>query len=348
MHSQAAMSHHAGSDWAVASARTLARRLRRKWRQQAGLSQAAALVVRTKALREALHAHWRLGDQLGCHFAAFRETLNAASLLMDHDTLDDYKMALRLGNWARHSPPPGMSGPPPVPVGALDARAVEEFRAKLFGESLCATGGVQEDQVEGRAEHRGLGKPADIEQKHTAKEEEDNEIENPVVVVGSFEPCVGHFPLAAKVDRPADVEQKQKEEDYNEKSDEKEDPGEEEQGVRGGEQVEVQPGELGDEGHSLSSLRHAQGSLREGKDKAPPCRIVECSQGHPLHGTYADGAFRCDGCRTSIWKGRNMMYCEGCDYSVCLLCHTQDSQFARLVDLGNKKVGYKKPKKETG
>ena len=109
-------------------------------------------------------------------------------------------------------------------------------------------------------------------------------------------------------------------------------PGEEEKGGRGGEQAEVQPD---------------QSSLREGH--APPCRITECPLGHPLHGTYADGAFRCDGCRTSIWKGRNMMYCEGCDYSVCLLCHTQDSQFARLADLGSKKEFFiKKMKKESG
>ena len=38
-----------------------------------------------------------------------------------------------------------------------------------------------------------------------------------------------------------------------------------------------------------------------------------------------------------------MMYCEGCDYSVCWLCHTQDSELARLADMYGQKKGKEKP-----
>ena len=104
--------------------------------------------------------------------------------------------------------------------------------------------------------------------------------------------------------------------------------GEEEQGVRGGERVGVQPDEPGDEGHSLSILRQAQDSTREGQlgeqwvsSPPPSCRIVECPQGHPLHRADADVLFRCDVCAICIYEGHAMMYCEGCDYSMCWLCH---------------------------
>ena len=67
--------------WAAASARTLARRLRRQARDERGLGRSAALAVRTKAMRAALAAHWELGDALGWHPAAMGEALSAARLL---------------------------------------------------------------------------------------------------------------------------------------------------------------------------------------------------------------------------------------------------------------------------
>ena len=70
-----------GSKWAAASARTLARRLRRKWRLEVGLSRAQALDRRVNALRSGVLAHWQLSDELGCHFAQLSDAIEARALL---------------------------------------------------------------------------------------------------------------------------------------------------------------------------------------------------------------------------------------------------------------------------
>ena len=139
----------AEAEWAAASARTLARRLRRKWRQELGQPRAAALVIRTRALREALTAHWQLSDLVGCHFPTFGDSLSAASLLGNKTNMADMKEAQLLGNWARHAPPPGMRQPPTTPVQAISA---SELEAKLLGEEAAHHDHTQE----GLKNHLGI------------------------------------------------------------------------------------------------------------------------------------------------------------------------------------------------
>ncbi|CAK0806048.1 unnamed protein product [Prorocentrum cordatum] len=62
-----------GAAWAAASARTLARRLRRVHRRAIGESRAAALAWRA--------AHWQLADRVGAHAPKFGETIAAARVL---------------------------------------------------------------------------------------------------------------------------------------------------------------------------------------------------------------------------------------------------------------------------
>ncbi|CAK0880487.1 unnamed protein product [Prorocentrum cordatum] len=104
-----------GAAWAAASARTLARRLRRERRREVGETRATALAWRTAALRRALAAHWQLADRLGAHAPKFGETVAAARLIGLEDGLQEVLEDLALGNWARHAPPPGQERfrPPP-------------------------------------------------------------------------------------------------------------------------------------------------------------------------------------------------------------------------------------------
>ena len=118
--------------WAAASARTLARRQRRAWRAQVGLSRASALHARTQAFRLSLQAHWRLGDRLGIHFSSHKACIDAARLLKVNDDLCDSGAALSLGNWARHAPPPSSVSAKSSPPGALHAVALEQFRSTLY------------------------------------------------------------------------------------------------------------------------------------------------------------------------------------------------------------------------
>ena len=121
-----------GKEWASSSARTLARRLRRREQQRVGLTRSRALASRTAMLREALRTHWDLEDLLGAHFPAAGQAASAARLLgvqvPSHS--DDI---IALGNWARHSRAPDAFGPPPPPPStAVLAHQLEEFRADLF------------------------------------------------------------------------------------------------------------------------------------------------------------------------------------------------------------------------
>ncbi|CAK0792730.1 unnamed protein product, partial [Prorocentrum cordatum] len=70
-----------GKPWAAASARSLARRLRRERQAERGWSRAAAMSRRTKALRASLDVHWRLGDAVGCYLPALGEEVAAARLI---------------------------------------------------------------------------------------------------------------------------------------------------------------------------------------------------------------------------------------------------------------------------
>ncbi|CAK0874903.1 unnamed protein product [Prorocentrum cordatum] len=116
--------------WAAASARTLARRLRRERQAERGWSRAAALNRRVKALRSSLDAHWRLAVAVGRFLPTLGEELAAGRLLgCDGELLDEASEALIYGNAARHSPPPvAVAGVPRLPDGP-DARALERLLA---------------------------------------------------------------------------------------------------------------------------------------------------------------------------------------------------------------------------
>ncbi|CAK0879362.1 unnamed protein product [Prorocentrum cordatum] len=121
-----------GEAWAAASARTLARRLRRERRAQLGQTRAAAMSYRLRGLRVALDAHWRLGDRLGGHIPTLGAAIAAARLAgLDDAELQDTVDALETGNWCRHAPPPCASGMPPLPaaVRAVDLESTLEMMA---------------------------------------------------------------------------------------------------------------------------------------------------------------------------------------------------------------------------
>ena len=107
-----------GAAWAAASARTLARRLRRQRRAALGETRAAALAWRVELLRRSLGAHWELCDRIGAHCSSIMDAACMAELI---GLPAEAAAAREIGadaNWARHSPPPG--GPqlvPTVPVG---------------------------------------------------------------------------------------------------------------------------------------------------------------------------------------------------------------------------------------
>ena len=126
-------------EWARASARNLARRLRRRWRDEIGQTRAAALAYRTKKLRQALSDHWALTDALGAHYPAISDALHAARVL-GIPVDPDLSSSRDAGNWARHSPPPGVPLAPACPAPALRAEALESFRAGLLVSLPLATG----------------------------------------------------------------------------------------------------------------------------------------------------------------------------------------------------------------
>ena len=117
-----------GAAWASASARTLARRLRRERRAALGLSRAQAIDIRVKALRAALEGHWALSDAMGAHVPSFGEALAAARLLAPQFNLKDLEDLNAQGNWAKHAPPPAAASPlRAAPPGAFKASVFEEF-----------------------------------------------------------------------------------------------------------------------------------------------------------------------------------------------------------------------------
>jgi len=119
--------------WAAASARTLARRLRRRARDERGLTRSAALAARGKAIRAALAAHWQLGDTLGWHSATMGEAITAAKILK-LPKVEELEELCGHGNWGRHAPPPGARRLPAPAGPAIQCAVLESFRCKLFGE----------------------------------------------------------------------------------------------------------------------------------------------------------------------------------------------------------------------
>ena len=67
------------------------------------------------------------------------------------------------------------------------------------------------------------------------------------------------------------------------------------------------------------------------KDAPKPVRV--CNSGHELVGTRADTNFKCDACSLRIPTRRMMAYCEGCDFSACWMCHTQNPELVRIAEM---------------
>lgn len=128
-------SSSAGRTWAAASARTLARRLRRAHAQRLGPSRGAALAWRLRVLRQALCAHWELDDLIGGHSASFRDSINAAALIkaVDAGEIDELNSLLAAGNWARHAAPPGVAPLRTVPRAGIPSTQLEIFKDVLYG-----------------------------------------------------------------------------------------------------------------------------------------------------------------------------------------------------------------------
>ena len=128
--------------WATSSARTLARRLRRRRRLELGYTRAQALADRTAALRQALLSHWELSDLLGAHCRSFGEGLAAVKLLgcIDERELLVFEEANDHGNWAKHSCPPSACAPLRRLPPALSAAALEVFWASWIQVEVVSFG----------------------------------------------------------------------------------------------------------------------------------------------------------------------------------------------------------------
>ena len=107
-------------------ARTLARKVLRQQRDARGVSSAMALDARCKAFRVALASHWTLCDDIGVHTSGMAEAAEIARLLgFTEHALEDALESQALGNWARHSPPPGAQRPTAQPGQAIEACELE-------------------------------------------------------------------------------------------------------------------------------------------------------------------------------------------------------------------------------
>ncbi|CAK0836572.1 unnamed protein product, partial [Prorocentrum cordatum] len=104
MEDVAFFSKSSGRRWAAASAKTLARRRRRQYRHEIGLSRAQALQRRLVLLRVGLTAHWDLSDAIG---------------------------ACADSNWVRHAPLRDTPAIPKMPIG-ISLVNLELFRAALY------------------------------------------------------------------------------------------------------------------------------------------------------------------------------------------------------------------------
>ena len=127
-------------EWAAASARTLARRLRRSRARTQGLTRAKALQLRSAQFRVSVAEHWSLCDTLGAFFPKYSDAIAAARLLrVAPDVCGWHAEALSVGNWARHAPPPGSATASAVPPG-VRASELEHFRSSLFEREIggCA------------------------------------------------------------------------------------------------------------------------------------------------------------------------------------------------------------------
>jgi hypothetical protein len=131
-----------GRHWAAASARTLARRLRRECRERLGGTRASALAHRCRLLRCSLAAHWALSDAVGGHSPSLADALAAAAAIhLGGEALAEAKAGLVEGNWARHAPPPGVTRLRPQPEG-IRCSSLEEFREQLWPEPRKAGTGM--------------------------------------------------------------------------------------------------------------------------------------------------------------------------------------------------------------
>ena len=120
-------------------ARTLARKVLRQQRDARGVSSAMALDARCKAFRVALASHWTLCDDIGVHTSGMAEAAEIARLLgFTEHALEDALESQALGNWARHSPPPGAQRPTAQPGQAIEACELErQLTEPVFEPEAC-------------------------------------------------------------------------------------------------------------------------------------------------------------------------------------------------------------------
>ena len=103
----------AARQWASASARTLARRLRRRWVQAAGPARAVAIARRVAILRRGLHEHWSLCSSLGGHLPTLKDAIDGSTMLGVR-VPDDVRELVAHCNWAKHAPPSELRAVPSV------------------------------------------------------------------------------------------------------------------------------------------------------------------------------------------------------------------------------------------
>ena len=147
--------------WAAASARTLARRLRRRRRWELGGTVADALQWRAKVVRDALEAQWETEQQLGAHFGTLHEVMQAAKLLRSctRGRISELEELRNLSAWARHAPPPGAVGLRAWPDG-IDAGKLEQFRDMMYVDQRTeGESGQQDGPVNEEADLAGVPTP---------------------------------------------------------------------------------------------------------------------------------------------------------------------------------------------
>ena len=121
-----------GSAWAVSSARSLARRLRRERQRQLGFTRAQAIAHRERLFRRSVELHWQLCSKLGLFASSFSDAIKAAELLQMPD-IEEYRDGLVEGNWARHAPPPeSFPKAAPIPGKIVKAHHLESFREDMY------------------------------------------------------------------------------------------------------------------------------------------------------------------------------------------------------------------------
>ena len=88
---------------------------------------------------------------LGAHFSKFADAAVAADVLGLKEEVAERKEWIAAGNWARHSPPPGLSAAKAAPHGVA-ASVLEQFREQLYMQSEVASEAAASQLCAGGAE----------------------------------------------------------------------------------------------------------------------------------------------------------------------------------------------------